>query len=939
MSYVYSLATDFTTSHNISIAEFIIDVKATNISQTLSNIYVNGDAVTVTFLASLSSGEQTTLTTVVHNHVAQDPPTPVRATQLATTGSDIIISDADPGVAGQVLQLTSPTTAAWLTLAGISTVTQVIYVNKGGNDSTGNGSISLPYLTIATANTSITDASGVTPKRYIISIGPGDYSDSFALKANVFLVGTYTIGTRLTGTITLNDSSWTTADNRSGFKDLQLTTSQTFDFTTQSSSEGKLYFYNVRLNGITFVGFNAINQALFFLCEFFSNYVQTAVACYLNACFFNPSLSVTLNPSSLTGNITAFTAHGTSGGSLTLTATSNSTNAVQINLYNSVMSTINLNGTGAGCTLNATVSSLPTRTNITLSNGATITRLNDAYGLAYTPTTNNSWTSVPTTVQSGLDNINTGLSSLFIGTTTYSTGTASQSTTTITGSGTTFTTSMIGGTIVYANGVIAYITGFTSTTSLTSSKSQTVTNQAFTLYYGGLSIDNTGSVGLNRMNISNLTASQAVVTDASKNLASLAYTSAATVSTIMSRDANANTTVNNLNLGFSPITTSGGTTTLTVASADQTYFTGSSAQTVVMPVASTLSLGADYLIFNQSTGLITVQSSGANTITTIPPNASVLLVCVLASGTTAASWSYAFSNSAYSLLTATGAVTVGTATAPTVDQAFIATSGTAGTWQNVAPSCLEDTGVTTYTTGTASQATTTVTGSGTTFTASMTGGTLVWNYYSTGTASQSGTTITGSGTTWTSTMASTAGTVYIIYANGWTSIITGFTSTTSLTASVSQTVSSQAYVIYVTANITAFVSATSLTVSPSQTIAAQAFTIYYTPQFSTTSATYVPITGISQAIGSNSYLGKFNCSVSVSNATAVVWVVLSLNGVPVQASKTRITPASTTLIVPVSCQGKMTSVLAGSTLTAQVCVTGGFTVTVHNTSLEVLMVK
>ena len=61
--------------------------------------------------------------------------------------------------------------------------------------------------------------------------------------------------------------------------------------------------------------------------------------------------------------------------------------------------------------------------------------------------------------------------------------------------------------------------------------------------------------------------------------------------------------------------------------------------------------------------------------------------------------------------------------------------------------------------------------------------------YSTGTASQAGTTITGVGTTFLVGMV--GGT--IVFANGVTAVITGFTSTTVLTAAVSQTVASQAY--------------------------------------------------------------------------------------------------------------------------------------------------
>jgi hypothetical protein len=62
-------------------------------------------------------------------------------------------------------------------------------------------------------------------------------------------------------------------------------------------------------------------------------------------------------------------------------------------------------------------------------------------------------------------------------------------------------------------------------------------------------------------------------------------------------------------------------------------------------------------------------------------------------------------------------------------------------------------------------------------------------YYSTGTASQSTTTITGVGTTWTSAMVG----MEFVFATGESATITAFTSTTSLTVSVSQTVASTTY--------------------------------------------------------------------------------------------------------------------------------------------------
>ena len=97
-------------------------------------------------------------------------------------------------------------------------------------------------------------------------------------------------------------------------------------------------------------------------------------------------------------------------------------------------------------------------------------------------------------------------------------------------------------------------------------------------------------------------------------------------------------TGNTLIPGYATTSTAAGTTTLTSSSAQQQYFTGSTTQTVVMPVTSTLVLGQTYRIVNNSSGVVTVQSSGANTIQAMASNTTLILTVILTSGTTAASW-------------------------------------------------------------------------------------------------------------------------------------------------------------------------------------------------------------------------------------------------------------------------------------------------------------
>lgn len=121
----------------------------------------------------------------------------------------------------------------------------------------------------------------------------------------------------------------------------------------------------------------------------------------------------------------------------------------------------------------------------------------------------------------------------------------------------------------------------------------------------------------------------------------LGYTATPTASLFAGWDANSNLSANNFNTGYATTVTAGATTTLTVASAQQQYFTGSSNQTVAMPVVTTLVLGQSWLFVNLSTGTITINSSGGNAITTLGANSSTRVTCILTTGTTAASWSAA----------------------------------------------------------------------------------------------------------------------------------------------------------------------------------------------------------------------------------------------------------------------------------------------------------
>jgi len=97
--------------------------------------------------------------------------------------------------------------------------------------------------------------------------------------------------------------------------------------------------------------------------------------------------------------------------------------------------------------------------------------------------------------------------------------------------------------------------------------------------------------------------------------------------------------------------TTNGTTVLTVTDAHKQFFTGVLAETITLPVVSTLDLGFQFEIHNNSTGILTVQSSGLNTVSTIAAGLTTVYTVILPGGITAASWSTTVSG---------GAVTVDT---------------------------------------------------------------------------------------------------------------------------------------------------------------------------------------------------------------------------------------------------------------------------------------
>jgi len=102
-------------------------------------------------------------------------------------------------------------------------------------------------------------------------------------------------------------------------------------------------------------------------------------------------------------------------------------------------------------------------------------------------------------------------------------------------------------------------------------------------------------------------------------------------------------TIQTLIFGTQVITTSGITTTLLVTSVCQTIFNGSQSQTLVLPNATTLTVGQQYFIHNATTGLITVQTNGGAELLVLNPNTDASFICQDIS-TAAGTWEIQYVN-------------------------------------------------------------------------------------------------------------------------------------------------------------------------------------------------------------------------------------------------------------------------------------------------------
>lgn len=180
-----------------------------------------------------------------------------------------------------------------------------------------------------------------------------------------------------------------------------------------------------------------------------------------------------------------------------------------------------------------------------------------------------------------------------------------------------------------------------------------LTRTGHQLSRSALTGDVTASAGSNATTIANAAVSLAKMANLAANSVignntgsaatptALALASAATASAVAIRDGNANARYNNLIKNFQTVASAAGTTTLTVSSPYRTQITGSTTQTVVLPDATTLVVGQEFMVINRSSGNVQVNANGGGAVQTMV-GGSFATFTVTAIGSAAGSWDAAY---------------------------------------------------------------------------------------------------------------------------------------------------------------------------------------------------------------------------------------------------------------------------------------------------------
>lgn len=288
-------------------------------------------------------------------------------------------------------------------------VTQTVYVAVGGNDTTGDGSIGNPFLTVSKALSIITTAQ--SDNRFMIKLMGGKIVDTTTplLKPWVYIVGDNEDGTywKVTApgtSIGIDPSFATVGGARFGISNVYIGAGTTLNIDLNSVGPGiGTPSAELDLEDITITGdLNFLGRApdidymqlkgLFLFGTFNADAAQNIAI----GCTFNGTSNLTSNVAENNSEYSACVFQGP------VNISGSNINLQQITA-SPMFSTLLVDG--ASTTLNADITSLPLESNQTISGGATLNKITDAYNLAYAPAVSGNWSPAPTYVSEALDQL------------------------------------------------------------------------------------------------------------------------------------------------------------------------------------------------------------------------------------------------------------------------------------------------------------------------------------------------------------------------------------------------------------------------------------------------------------------------------------------------------------------------------------------------------
>lgn len=288
------------------------------------------------------------------------------------------------------------------------TTTQLIYVQLGGSDATGDGTLAKPYATIGKALTIVPTLSNTTAPatfRWVIQVGPGTYSiPSFNLKPGVWINGSNYGATRLTvtGSSIGLDPSFTTVTARCGLMNILISGANNQLVLDLQALGGVgrscvIEIFNVHVNGlVTWKARSSADSLEIWGSQILGGILFSAGAgLIINSYIAGPA---SVNSSGVTDFGTLDFANCYFASSTTLTKTA----AIPLTIT-LASCTISNNFIVDGATVSSTATSVPAATSII--NSGTLTLISSSNGVSHVPINSSFWPSLPQTTKNAIDTI------------------------------------------------------------------------------------------------------------------------------------------------------------------------------------------------------------------------------------------------------------------------------------------------------------------------------------------------------------------------------------------------------------------------------------------------------------------------------------------------------------------------------------------------------